>query len=443
MAGLGPGPLSLLQSSLMDRAALAPAVLLRTQRHPAAEPFAGYESLDALYEQASSFEQLYPEVVEAIVQAAQKAGELLYIVPGSPLVAEHTVALLRGDARIQLEIIPAISFLDLVWERLGVDPVDQGVRLIDATDFAASPAGPGPVLCTQAWSPQLLSEIKLSLDELSSREAPRAVILHHLGLEDELILDVALDELDRAMVPDHLTSVWLPVVATPGQAVDALVALMAQLRERCPWDAEQSHGSLARHLIEEAYEVVEVLDLIADGTGSDHEMLWLEEELGDLLFQIVFHAHLASEVGAFNLSGVASHVEAKLIARHPHVFAGEELAEDGAVGQWERIKQAEKQRESVTDGIAPGLPALSLIAKLRSKAAAIGMEQATVHSAMGELQKAISALEVEAGEAQIAALLSAVAQYSAASACDAEAVLRKLASSLRTEILNFEAGAKP
>ncbi|MEI7746666.1 MAG: MazG nucleotide pyrophosphohydrolase domain-containing protein, partial [Actinomycetota bacterium] len=201
--------------------------------------------------------------------------------------------------------------------------------------------------------------------------------------------------------------------------------------------------SLARHLIEEAYEVVEVLDLIADGTGSDHEMLWLEEELGDLLFQIVFHAHLASEVGAFNLSGVASHVEAKLIARHPHVFAGEELAEDGAVGQWERIKQAEKQRESVTDGIAPGLPALSLIAKLRSKAAAIGMEQATVHSAMGELQKAISALEVEAGEAQIAALLSAVAQYSAASACDAEAVLRKLASSLRTEILNFEAGAKP
>lgn len=438
VAGLGPGPLDLVPAGLEDLAATAPAVLLRTARHPSAQAFSSYESLDELYEQASDFDELYPAVVEAVVARALASGGLLYLVPGSPMVAERTVGLLRADGRVEVEVRVATSFLDLAWSRLAVDPVDHGVRVVDAVDFVRHPLGPGPVLVGQTWSKAILSELKLAVDDLGG-EPLKAVMLHHLGLDDEVVVEVSLDELDRALDPDHLTSVWIPVVPTVGPAVESLVALMATLRERCPWDAEQTHGSLARHLIEEAYEVVEVLDAIGDGVPDEGQVLALEEELGDLLFQVVFHAHLASEVGAFDLAGVANHVEAKLVSRHPHVFEGSELEADGAVGQWERIKQAEKGRGSVTDGIAPGLPALTLVAKLRSKGEAVGLTRPSLEDSSARLVTAAAALEGSQGEGAVGEAIAAVADLAAASGIDAEAVLRRVAAGIRDEVRAYEA----
>src|SRR5213079_2455750 len=150
-------------------------------------------------------------------------------------------------------------------------------------------------------------------------------------------------DLDRDIEPDHLTSLYLPALAPPvASEVARFAELVATLRLRCPWDREQTHQSLTRHLLEETYEVLEAIESLPEGVHH------LEEELGDLLFQIVFHAALAAEEGAFTLADVARGIHDKLVHRHPHVF-GDVAAHsaDQVLANWEQIKQAEKGRASV------------------------------------------------------------------------------------------------
>ena len=127
------------------------------------------------------------------------------------------------------------------------------------------------------------------------------------------------------------------------------VELVATLRRDCPWDAEQTHSSLRSYLLEEAHELLEALDAYDEATGSGSEDL--KEELGDLLFQVVFHARIAADDGRFDLADVARGIHDKLRHRHPHVF-GDVVAEDSGqvLTNWDRIKQAEKGRESALDG---------------------------------------------------------------------------------------------
>ncbi len=188
--------------------------------------------------------------------------------------------------------------------------------------------------------------------------------------------------------PDHLTSLWVPRLAAPVAAeLVALDELVRTLRQRCPWDRRQTHASLGRHLLEESYEVLEAIDGLAAvdadlarappgprWTGREAAVADLEEELGDLLFQVYFHATLAAEEGRFTLADVARGIHDKLVSRHPHVF-GDVTAEtaDDVAANWEAIKKVEKGRSSVTEGIPAALPSLALAAKLQRKAAAIGM----------------------------------------------------------------------
>jgi tetrapyrrole methylase family protein/MazG family protein len=210
------------------------------------------------------------------------------------------------------------------------------------------------------------------------------------------------DDLDRAFVPDHLTSLWIPHLAAPVAAeLVGLDELVHILRERCPWDRRQTHGSLARHLQEESYEALEAIDALAAvdagaaGPGESEELAvaHLEEELGDLLFQVYFHATLAAEAGRFTLADVARGVHDKLVSRHPHVF-GDVTAHspEQVASNWEVRKLEEKGRTSVTEGIPAALPSLALAAKLQRKALAVGMvlpgvaeEAATVAEGVGRL----------------------------------------------------------
>ena len=293
------------------------------------------------------------------------------------------MALLRADDRVEVDIIPALSFLDLAWSRLGLDPLTEGVRLVDAASFA----GPGePALVGQCWTHQLLSNLKLSAGD--AEDPPRPVILHHLGLDDELVCEVDWWDLDRTVEPDHLTSVYIPAstVSSAGAETDRLVALMDTLREHCPWDRAQTHATLAPHLVEETYEVLDALTSLSgphDAAGYAH----LEEELGDLLFQIVFHARLAAECDRFDLAGVARGVHDKLVRRHPHVFGDVRADDVDRVEQnWEAIKKREKGRRSVTEGIPNGLPALMLADKLARKARSVGLDPAGAGDARAALE---------------------------------------------------------
>ena len=386
VVGLGPAGSDLITAGTLAVLAEAPQVFLRTGRHPAASAVEGARTFDHHYEAADTFEDVYRTIVADLVDAALAGGPVAYAVPGSPTVAERTVVLLAGDPRVvsgevTVVVHPSVSFLDLAFARLGVDPVDAAVRIVDAERFAVDAAGErGPLLVAQCWSRQVLSEVKLSVE--TAPDAP-VTVLHHLGLADERVTEVAWDDMDRSFEPDHLTSLWVPRLAAPVAAeLVSLDELVHTLRERCPWDQRQTHASLGRHLLEESYEVLEAIDAVAAADASDvtpdedvdDAVAHLEEELGDLLFQVYFHATLAAEEGRFTLADVARGVNDKLVARHPHVF-GDVSAEtaDDVAANWEAIKKVEKGRASVTEGIPAALPALALAAKLQRKATAIGM----------------------------------------------------------------------
>jgi tetrapyrrole methylase family protein/MazG family protein len=382
VVGLGPAGPSYLTGEVRSLMAGAAQTFLRTARHPAAAELPAFVALDELYESAETFAEVYQAIVDVLLAAATAHAPepIVYAVPGSPLVAERTVELLRLDPRLDLTVVPGLSFLDLAWERLGLDPLAAGVRLVDAEQFGQLAAGDrGPWLVAQCWSQSLLSEIKLTPDFEDGEDAPEVVLLHHLGLDDELVTRVGWWELDRTITPDHLTSLYIPAVALPttlGREMSRLEELVLTLRAECPWDAVQTHGSLMPHLVEESYEVLDALRELSAAEPDRAPALsaHLEEELGDLLFQIVFHARLAQEEGYFTLADVACGVHDKLVHRHPHVFGDGDAATAGEViANWEEIKKAEKGRTSVTEGIPVDLPALLLSTKLQRKARSVGM----------------------------------------------------------------------
>ncbi len=380
VVGLGPAGPDLLTAGTIAAIEGVAHRFLRTRRHPAAVAVPDAVDFDELYESSSSFEDVYASIVMALVAAAESHGEVLYAVPGSPAVAERTVELLRAEARVEVEVLAALSFLDLVWARLGVDPVALGVRLVDGRRFEQEAAGErGPLLVGQCDQAHVLSDIKLSLDE-----GPPVVVLQRLGLPDESVRTVAWDDLDREVEADHLTSIWIPVLAAPVAAeLVRLHELVRRLRAECPWDREQTHASLTRHLLEETYEVLEALDHLDTDTGQGFDDL--EEELGDLLFQVVFHAVLATEEGQFTLADVAQRIHDKLRDRHPHVFdpqaidpPGGDLDSTQLSAAWERSKVQEKGRSSVMDGIPAALPALAYALKVQKKAASQGVDWRTL-----------------------------------------------------------------
>lgn len=164
-----------------------------------------------------------------------------------------------------------------------------------------------------------------------------------------------------------------------GAQVVRLIEVMHALRSGCPWDAEQTHRSLVRYLVEEACEVIEAIE---DGDDSD-----LVEELGDLLLQVVFHSEIAAETGRFDIEDVATRIADKLIARHPYVFSDAEVPTD-LIASWEQRKAVEKARTSALDGIPSRLSALSrahkVIVRARSHGLAagqLGVEPAAVPAA--------------------------------------------------------------
>lgn len=425
VVGLGPAGPELITGAVQEAIAQASRRFVRTRRHPAAVAVEPAESFDNIYDQASSLDEVYRAIVDRLVAEAA-VGDVLYAVPGSPLVAERTVELLRAKSGVELEVLAGLSFADLVWDRVGVDPLAAGVRLVDGRNFAVDAAGErGPLLVAQCDSAHVLSDIKLAALDAFDRSAAGAtdepvIVLRRLGLPDEQVFEVAWADLDRAVVPDHLTSLYVPRLGSPiAQEVARFADLAVELRRRCPWDKEQTHQSLRGHLLEETYEVLEALDAVDPETLSGYEEL--EEELGDLLYQIVFHSVMAAEAGQFTLADVAQGIHDKLKSRHPHVFGSPEADEaaaddaDQVLVNWEAIKREQKGRTSVMDGIPPGLPALLFADKVIHKARSVGVVP-------------------EVDTATVAGRLYSAVQAAQAAGLDAESELREFVNSVGDQI---------
>lgn len=455
VVGLGPGDPSLITEGAHRALAGASRRFLRTRRHPSAGAAEPATSFDDVYDQAASIDDVYPAIVERLVAAAAE-GPVTYAVPGSPLVAERTVELLRADRRAQVQVLPALSFVDLAWDRLGVDPFTAGARLVDGHRFALEAAGhPGPFLVSQTDTPAVLSDLKLSVDD-----GPAATILTRLGLPDEQVVEVAWADLDRSVAPDHLTCVWVPRLDAPVAAeLVRFDELVRTLRARCPWDREQTHATLRPYLVEEAYEVLEALDAVVaadrpgdETAGNDLDLAYdhLEEELGDLLFQVFFHAVLAAEEGRFTVGDVARGIHDKLVRRHPHVFAAPETGVDaaGVAATWDQAKRAEKGRASLLDGIPPGLPALQVAAKLGRKAGAVGFDWPDVEGVwsqvaaeLEELRLALAGGDPAAAADEAGDVLFSVAQLARRLGVEPEGALRGANAKFRHRFQAMEATA--
>jgi tetrapyrrole methylase family protein/MazG family protein len=447
VVGLGPGDERFVTDHTRTLIADAARRFVRTRVHPSAS-LVGDDavSFDDVYEAADTFDDVYAEIVERLVAAATEHGEVLYAVPGSPLVLERTVATLRADERVTTVLHPAMSFLDLAWARLGVDPVEVGARLVDGHRFAAAAAGwTGPMLVAHTHADWVLSDIKLAVD--ADGDEP-VVILQGLGTDVERVIATTWADLDRTVTADHLTSVWIPSLGTPvGAELVRFHELARTLRERCPWDVEQTHSSLVRYLLEETYEVVDAIEALdPDDPTTDDALV---EELGDLLYQIEFHSVIAEQEGRFSMADVARAIHDKLVRRHPHVFGDVEVADDDELrANWDAIKQAEKGRTSVFDGVASSQPAMSYATTLLRRAAAVGFVWRSddqlvdkLDEELGELRDALRGVGDDSVDHEVGDVLLAVANLARHHGIDAERALRAAAARFRRRVEHVERSA--
>jgi tetrapyrrole methylase family protein/MazG family protein len=380
VVGLGPAGLGRLRPD--DLAALEAAdttVIVRTIHHPAAAELADRRSItacDDLYEREDDFDRVYAAIAARVVDAAA-SGPVVYAVPGSVVVGERAVPLIAEAAEragIPTEIRPGESFIDLACAAVGVDPITDGLQVLDARALPDPLPLHVPTLITQLDSPLVAADVSVSLTRTLPDDHPVTVI-DRIGDEDGSTTVVPLSELAKAEVGQR-TSLFVP---SADVGVLGLVATNRILRRECPWDAEQTHHTLVSHLIEETYETVDAVSrLPAAAPGGEVDFgayAELEEELGDLLIQVVFHSTLAREAGAFDFDEVAEGIRRKVVARHPHVFGDVEVEDAGEViGNWEEIKTAEKGRDSLMDDIPQVLPGLARADKIQSRVAAVGFD---------------------------------------------------------------------
>lgn len=207
-----------------------------------------------------------------------------------------------------------------------------------------------------------------------------------------------------------------------GPAFEQLVAIMARLRAPggCPWDAEQTHQSLAVHLLEEAYETLDAID-----SGNMHD---LEEELGDLLLQVVFHAEIAAESGRFEIGDVVDGLVKKLVDRHPHVFGEVQVTGSAdVVANWETLKKAQKGRTKLDEGLPKGLPALVYAHKVLRRVSAVGHEFDASPERLANLSEALGG---EVTEESVGDLLLEVVALAGSAGIDPEGALRRRSNAL-------------
>jgi len=244
------------------------------------------------------------------------------------------------------------------------------------------------------------------------------------------------------------------LIAAPS-AADPLaeaIAIMARLRapDGCPWDREQTFDSIKRHTLEETYEVFDAIDRRA----------WpdLKDELGDLLLQVLFYAQMASEAGHFTIQDVASNLNAKLIRRHPHIFAGAQVADSDAVlRNWEQIKQSEKKistsgQSSLLDDVPRAMPAVLEAGKLGSRAAKVGFDWPDTDGLFDKLHEEIGELKAElvpssgnqatpAIEAELGDLLFTAVNLARHLKVDPESALRATNAKFRRRFAAMESAA--
>jgi tetrapyrrole methylase family protein/MazG family protein len=469
VVGLGPGDLGLLTLEAWNRLTGDEQVYLRTANHPVVEQLSqqgiNWESFDWIYEKEASFELVYAKITAELLEQVVKR-DIVYGVPGHPLVAETTVKLLLEQSEklgVEVKLVPGMSFLDACYNLLKIDPA-EGLVIHDAlvTTGDQLVINKGQLFC-QVYNERVASELKLTLmDKFPDEFLVWAITGAGIpGMEQ--VQQVPLFQLDRLKEINHLTSIYVPPgieEQTEGSqeegktrlayTLEPIVNVMEELRSEagCPWDREQTHSSLKKYLIEEAYEVIEAIE--------EKNMYNLCDELGDLLLQIVFHAQIARENKHFNINDVVEAITTKMVRRHPHVFGqGMVQSSDEVLKNWEQIKkeeQEEREGEKKTLLRVPtGLPGLMKSQKLQQQAARVGFDwpdmtgvMAKIKEEWQELSEAIDSGDEEQINEEFGDVLFALVNLARFLKIDAEETLQQTCTKfiLRFRMMEQEVGEK-
>ncbi|MGI6345111.1 MAG: nucleoside triphosphate pyrophosphohydrolase [Bacillota bacterium] len=455
IVGLGPGELGNISVKSWRLLNSGLPVLLRTSEHPAVPELTAagiaWSSCDDLYEQSASFADVYEAIWQRLQEWLQQHQQVIYAVPGHPLVGEYAVALIlerAADSGLRVSLSSSMSSLEAVYEAVSVDP-NEGLLITDALDGDELLIYPAcNVIYLQVYDRLIASTLKLNLLEVYPDQW-EVVIVQGAGTDQLRTTRLPLWQLDHQEY-DHLTSVFVPRcpdVGTAGQRLEELAAVMETLRspEGCPWDRQQTHVSLKPYLLEEAYEVLEAID--------QNDMHKLADELGDLLLQVVFHAQIARENGEFALDKPIELIVAKLRRRHPHIFGDVTVTSAAEVQEnWEKIKAEERtgqQLESLLATVPRNMPALLQAYKLQQKAAQVGFDWpdvtgawAKVHEEMAEVDAAVHSQSPDQIRQEVGDLLFAVVNVARFLDAEPESALLSTISKFRRRFTHLENRAK-
>lgn len=396
--GLGTGKMDALTVKAYKTLKESSNIYIRTGEYPTAKALRAegveFETYDDKYNTSDLFRTLYDFIAEDIIAKELEVGNVVYAVPGHPLVAEKSVTNIIEMCKqrnIEYEILPATSFIDLAMEQLEID-ASEGFKIVDAFDIKDKVLNKrDDIFVTQVYNGLIASEVKLKLLEVFDDET----IINYIKLDMEtgefINREIPLYELDWQEDLDHATYVFVKKDKDNKYDIYDLIDIVDKLRSPngCPWDIAQTHDSIKRDLLEECYEVIDAIE--------KEDIIGLEEELGDLMLHVVFHSSLAKEDGEFTINDVLSGICKKMISRHPHVFKDLKLdTANEVIESWDNTKKKEKGFDNITDemnAVAKALPALIRASKIQKKAAKVGFDFESVKMAMEKVVEEINEIK--------------------------------------------------
>lgn len=387
IVGLGAGDISQISYQAMAELNSGKEIYLRTENHPIISLLdICYKSFDSYYDKSDSFEIVYEEISRKVVELGEK-NDIIYAVPGHPRVAEISVPLIEKYAReknIEVKVIASMSFIDAIYTYLEFDPSD-GFRLLDAFNVRRKDLdNEVNIIITQVYDRYIASDVKLKLMNYYDDEV-EVWLVRSAGIKDlEYKSKIHLYELDNKENEfDHLTSLYIPKGGKKKfNDIYDLIEVTDVLRGEngCDWDKKQTHKSLTKYLIEEAYELVDAI--------KNDDIDGMIEELGDLMYHVVLHSRIGIESGYFDFDEVCDSSVNKMVDRHPHVFGDGDIQYDE--NAWDSNKMKEKGEEKVYEGmerIPIDLPALMRAYKIQSKASKVGFDWDNIDGALSKFKE--------------------------------------------------------
>ena len=439
IVSLGPGDPDLLNIKSINALRNACSLILRTANHPLTAWLdlqkISWCSLDHFYDTAEDFDELNRLIAEHILNQAS-CGHVVYAVPDA--YSDHTVKALFAQAydSAVINVVPGVGSTDHY--------LSGSLSMLNSVPLTISPASDllsagsfdpnQSLLITELDNPVLAGQIKILLSEALEDEHTIYLLRNHSGP-----VSLQLYQIDRVTDIDHMTAIFIPgsdFLSRRRFVMRDLAVLMEKLRSPggCPWDGAQTHDSLQQYMIEEAWECVSSID--------QHDPDHLCEELGDLLFQIVFHASIGSSFDEFTLADIITAVCSKMIRRHPHVFESGKSSDVADIGKsWEHIKRQETGHTTLIsslDDISSGLPSLKYASKTLKKLSTAKAFSRSPKEILNDITHLCSKIAANTVSADLGMLLFLCTELCFRLNTDSELILHKTVDQLKKDLTETE-----